>query len=57
MDVLVPALGGRFRVTATNVMDGPEAAVELQFPRGERKVLRLTEIKEARLAIEWGAQG
>jgi len=57
VDVLVPALGGRFRVTATNVLDGPEAAVELQFPRGERTVLRLTEIKEARLGIAWGAEG
>ena len=55
VDVLVPGLGGRFRVTATSVLEGPEPAVELQFPRGERKVLRLTEIKEARLAVEFGA--
>jgi ribosome maturation factor RimP len=53
VDVLVPQLGGRFRVTATDVADGPEPAVELQFPKGERKTLKLTEIKEARLAVTW----
>jgi ribosome maturation factor RimP len=53
VDVLVPALGGRFRVTAVDVRDAPEPAVELQFPKGERRVLRLAEIKEARLGIDW----
>jgi ribosome maturation factor RimP len=53
VDVLVPQLGGRFRVTATDVVDWPEPAVELQFPKGERKTLKLTEIKEARLAVTW----
>ena len=55
VDLLAPALGGRFRVTATSVIEGPEPAVELQFPQGERKVVRLTEIKVARLAVEFGA--
>jgi ribosome maturation factor RimP len=53
VDVLVPQLGGRFRVTATDVVEWPEPAVELQFPKGERKTLKLTEIKEARLAVTW----
>jgi ribosome maturation factor RimP len=53
VDVLVPALGGRFRVTAVDVVDGPEPAVELQFPKGERRQLRLVDIKEARLGIDW----
>jgi ribosome maturation factor RimP len=54
-EVLVPALGGRFTVTIRQVLDQPEPAVELEFPKGERKTLKLTEIKEARLAITWGA--
>jgi ribosome maturation factor RimP len=53
VSVIVPALGGRFRVTATQVFTEPAPAVELQFPKGERRVLRLTEIKEARLDFEW----
>lgn len=53
VDVLVPSLGGRFRVTATDVSEEPEPAVALQFPKGEHRVLRLTEIKEARLGIDW----
>lgn len=53
VDVLVPQFGGRFRVTATNVIDTPEPAVELQFPKGERRIVRLAEIKEARLGIDW----
>ncbi len=53
VDVLVPALGGRFRVTATDVMEEPEPAVALQFPKGEHRVLTLAEIKEARLGIDW----
>jgi ribosome maturation factor RimP len=53
VDVLVPQYGGRFRVTATQVMDAPEPAVELQFPKGERRVVRLAEIKEARLGLDW----
>jgi len=53
VDILVPQLGGRFRVTATDVVEWPEPAVELQFPKGERKTLKLTEIKEARLGFTW----
>ena len=53
VDVLVPQLGGRFRVTATDVVEWPEPSVELQFPKGERRILKLTDIKEARLAVEW----
>lgn len=52
VDVLVPQHGGRFRVTATNVMEEPEPAVELQFPKGDRRIVRLAEIKEARLGID-----
>ena len=52
VDVLVPQLGGRFRVTATQVFDQPEPAVELQFPKGVRRVLKLEEIKEARLGFD-----
>lgn len=52
VDVLVPQFGGRFKVTATNVFEEPEPAVELQFPKGERRTIRLAEIKEARLSIE-----
>jgi ribosome maturation factor RimP len=51
-DVLVPQHGGRFRVTITSVVDEPEPAVELQFPKGDRRIVRLSEIKEARLGIE-----
>ena len=53
VDILVPALGGRFTVTTIDVIDLPEPAVELEFPKGDRKVLKLTEIKEARLSIDW----
>jgi ribosome maturation factor RimP len=53
VDVLVPSLGGRFRVTATQTFEQPDAAVELQFPKGVRRTLKLTEIKEARLSFEW----
>jgi ribosome maturation factor RimP len=53
VDVLAPSLGGRFRVTATDVVDGPEPAVALQFPKGEHRVVRLADIKEARLGIDW----
>lgn len=52
VDVLVPQFGGRFTVTATNVFEEPEPAVELQFPKGERRTIRLADIKEARLSIE-----
>jgi ribosome maturation factor RimP len=52
VDVLVPSLNGRFRVTATDVYEEPEPAVELQFPHDVRRVLRLTEIKEARLGFD-----
>lgn len=53
VDVLVPSLGGRFRVTAAQVVEGPEPAVELTFPKGVTRVLPLTEIKEARLGFDW----
>jgi ribosome maturation factor RimP len=54
VEVLVPALGGRFPVRAVQVFDGPpEPSVELEFPKGVRRTLLLSEIKEARLAFEW----
>ena len=56
VEVLVPSLNGRFRVRAVAVTDGAEAggpAVELEFPKGVRRTLRLAEIKEARLAFDW----
>jgi ribosome maturation factor RimP len=63
VDVLVPALGGRFRVTARRVIDpaggdgsGAEAAgtaVELEFPKGVTRTVPLAEIKEARLGFDW----
>ena len=53
VDVLVPSLGGRFRVTARQVVDGPEPAIELEFPKGVTRVLPLAEIKEARLGFDW----
>jgi ribosome maturation factor RimP len=52
-EVLVPELGGRFRVTALAVTDQPEPSVELEFPKGVRRTLKLAEIKEARLTFEW----
>ncbi len=52
-EVLVPSLKGRFRVRIGPVVADPEPAVELEFERGERRTLRLTEIKEARLLVEW----
>jgi ribosome maturation factor RimP len=53
VDVLVPQLGGRFSVTAIAVIEEAEPAVELEFPRGERRIVRLADIKEARLGIDW----
>ena len=53
VDVLVPSLGGRFRVTARGVTEQPEPAVDLEFPKGVRRTLTLAQIKEARLAFEW----
>ncbi len=53
VDVLVPGLNGRFRVRALAVAEGPEPSVELEFPKGVRRTLKLSEIKEARLAFEW----
>lgn len=53
VDVNVPQFGGRFRVTATNVFEQPEPAVELQFPKDIRRVVTLAEIKEARLGFDW----
>jgi len=52
VDVLVPSLGGRFQVRAVAVTEEPEPAVELEFPKGERRVVSLSAIKEARLAVE-----
>lgn len=52
VDVLVPQYGGRIKVTVTSVIEEPEPAVELQFPKGERRIVRLSEIKEARLSID-----
>jgi ribosome maturation factor RimP len=52
VDVLVPALGGRFRVTAHDVLD-TEAAVDLEFPKGVRRIVPLADIKEARLGFDW----
>jgi ribosome maturation factor RimP len=52
VDVLVPSLGGRFQVRAVAVSEEPEPAVELEFPKGERRVVTLSAIKEARLAVE-----
>jgi len=54
VEVLVPSLNGRFRVRAVAVLtDGPEPCVELEFPKGVRRTLQLTEIKEARLVLDW----
>ena len=54
VEVLVPSLNGRFRVRAVQVIDGPpEPRVELEFPKGVRRTLPLSEIKEARLTFEW----
>ncbi len=53
VDVLVPGLNGRFRVRAIAVSDEPDASVELEFPKGVRRTLKVSEIKEARLAFEW----
>jgi len=53
VEVLVPGLSGRFRVRAVAVSDEPEPSVELEFPKGVRRTLKLSEIKEARLAFEW----
>lgn len=53
VDILVPALGGRFRVTAREVQAAPEPGVEVEFPNGSVRVLPLTEIKEARLGFDW----
>ena len=53
VEVLVPSLGGRFRVTALAVTEQPEPSVELEFPKGVRRTLTLAEIKEARLTFEW----
>jgi len=55
-EVLVPALGGRFEVTVLGVAEGREAAVELEFPKHERRILELAEIKEARLVVDWPAR-
>jgi len=52
VDVLVPSLGGRFQVRAVAAVEEPEPAVELEFPKGERRVVSLSAIKEARLAVE-----
>jgi len=53
VDVLVPGLGGRFRVQVLAVLEEPEPAVELEFPKGVRRTIPLAEIKEARLGFDW----
>ncbi|HTT67587.1 MAG TPA: ribosome maturation factor RimP [Gemmatimonadales bacterium] len=54
VEILVPALNGRFQVRALEVIDGPDgSSVVLEFPGGVRRTLKLAEIKEARLAFEW----
>ena len=54
VEVLVPGLNGRFRVRALAVDEGPDGpSVELEFPGGVRRTLKLAEIKEARLVFEW----
>jgi ribosome maturation factor RimP len=53
VDVLIPPLGGRFRVRVGAVSTAPEPVVELVFPGGERRSMRLTDIKEARLGFDW----
>ena len=53
VEVLVPGLGGRLKARIVAVADGPEPSVELEFPKGVRRTLLLSEIKEARLAFEW----
>lgn len=52
-EVLVPALGGRFAVRIGPVVEDPEPSVELEFPKGVRRTVKLAEIKEARLTVEW----
>ncbi len=52
-EVLVPSLNGRFPVRIVQAVGTPEPAVELEFDGGVRRTLRLTEIKEARLMVEW----
>jgi ribosome maturation factor RimP len=54
VEVLVPALNGRFKVKAVEVTEGPDGpSVELEFEGGVRRTLKLAEIKEARLVFEW----
>ena len=53
VDVLIPSAGGRFRVTHLAVIEGDEPEVELEFPKGDRRTLRLSDIKEARLGFDW----
>ena len=52
-EVLVPSLGGRFPVRVGTLVEDPEPAVELEFPKGVMRTVKLTEIKEARLMVEW----
>jgi len=52
-EVLVPSLNGRFPVRIGQVVEAPEPAVELEFDHGVRRTLKLSEIKEARLMVEW----
>jgi ribosome maturation factor RimP len=52
-EVLVPSLNGRFVVRIVGVVDAPEPLVELDFDTGVRRTVKLAEIKEARLMVEW----
>jgi len=53
IEVLAPSAGGRFKVRLLGVSEEPEPMVELEFPKGDHRTLRLAEIKEARLAFDW----
>jgi ribosome maturation factor RimP len=53
VDIVVPALAGRFRVRPLAVHADPEPTVVCDFPRLGRRELRLSDIKEARLGFDW----
>jgi ribosome maturation factor RimP len=53
VEVLVPGLGGRFTTRLIATSEDADPSVELEFPKGVRRTLRLSEIKEARLVFEW----
>ncbi len=53
VDVLIPQWGGRFTVTHIGVVEDAEPGALLEMPNGERRTIKLSDIKEARLAIDW----